>query len=149
MLEVYEGCGQPAEDRFDETFTPGARLDMTTTSTSPIYVRLLNNSEGPGGAQDSYQLQVTDRSGQDQTGAAIIVAGRLKRSDPLQSNIRRVAEAVYNLFQNHDYTDENIYVLATDSSQAGYDAAATTSNLRYAVSTWAMGRTSASRALTL
>jgi hypothetical protein len=67
----------------------------------------------------------------------VIVAGRLRRADPLQPNITAVAEAAYALFQSRGYTHDDIFLLAPGSDVAHFDASATVENLRQAIVNWA------------
>jgi hypothetical protein len=86
---------------------------------------------------------------QQARGAVIILAGRVKLTDRLQSNIHNVTNAVYTLFSSQGYPNDDIYYLATNSELPGYDASATVENLRNAIVNWAATKVGADRALTL
>ena len=146
-LELYGGC-DALPTAWSETFTPGVRFDFTAESNGPIHLKLKNNPDTRAGSEVAYQIAVRPLAAQ-QSGALIIVAGRLKLADPLQTNIHNVTDGVYALFQAHGYTDENILYLATDSERPGYDLSATKANLRNAITTWAAARVNPTRALTL
>jgi hypothetical protein len=84
-------------------------------------------------------------------GALILVAGRLKTTDDLQSHIHHVTNDVYELFQQNGYTDDRIYYLATDLNLPGatIDSLATAANLQAAITNWAPDNVGADRPLTL
>lgn len=147
-LTLYLGCEQLPEEHFGETFTPAARLTFSATVTGAVYLRLAHQGAATDAAR-TYSVQVNDLTRPEQIGAAIIVAGRVRRNDPLQANIHRVAGAAYVLFQNRGYTAEDIYLLANDPALEGYDAPATAANLAAAITQWASGRVDSARALTL
>ena len=79
----------------------------------------------------------------------ILVAGRLRASDPLQSNIHAVTNAAYQFFMTVGYTATRIYYLATDSALPGYDSSATVQHLQTAITTWALDKVDADHPLTL
>ncbi|MFN8490473.1 MAG: C13 family peptidase [Caldilineaceae bacterium] len=147
-LEMYAACDQAPTDIQNKPFTPGVRLDFTAPSSGPILLKLNNTDATIAGAQASYQVSIQART-TPQVGALIIVAGRLKLSDPLQTNIHNVTDQIYGLFQAHGYTNDRIYYLATDSTRPGYDASATKSNLHAAIATWAADKVSATQGLTI
>ena len=91
----------------------------------------------------SYALQENAESG-----ALILVAGRIREDDPLQSRIYAVTDAVYRLFLAHGYTADRVFYLAPDF-RTGVDAAASADNLRAAITTWARDKVGPNRPLTL
>lgn len=147
-LEVYAACDTLPNNLSNPTFTPGVRLDLKPAANGPVLLRL-SSQNGVGGGQALYQLSVRPLAGQPNSGAVIIVAGRLKTDDPLQRNIHNVTKRVYTIFQTQGYTNDDIYYLATDSALPGYDAAATKENLRSAITQWATSKVELGQALTL
>ena len=148
-LEVYAQCEAPAFDDWQESFSPGARLDVTAPASGQVYVRLTNQDAAVAGANVAYQLSVRALSGDTSNRALILLAGRLRGNDSLQKNIHNVTNAVYTLFQRNGYTDDNIQYLATDTNLAGFDAAATRENLRSAITQWAKTKVGNGGVLTL
>lgn len=137
VLELYDACAGNTVDNFDKPFTPGVRLDFAAPTTGPIYLRLFNNDASVFGPSVGYDLSVRPLRADPEVGAAILVAGRLKYGDSLQPNIRSVIERVYTLFVDHKYTNDELMVIATDSSLPGYDRSATLANLEWAITQWA------------
>jgi Leucine-rich repeat (LRR) protein len=154
MLELYKLCDVEPTQRWDESFTPGARLVFTTATTAPIYLRLANHqrlAQGRDGqvVEASYQIAVAALPPPTRAGAVIIVAGRVKSNDKLQRNIHNVTNRAFRLFLNAGHTADNIQYLATDPTLPGYDAAATKAELRDAIKIWAAARLQAGAPLTL
>jgi hypothetical protein len=148
-LELYPACGQLPNPFQNPLFSPNVRLDFKATQTGPIFLRLTNHTATVAGAQVSYQLSVRVLDENPPDRALIIVAGRLKGDDPLQSNIHHVTRQAYALFQKHGYDSNNIQYLATDPSLPGYTGAATKENLHAAITTWAAQQLEPNGVLTL
>ncbi|MEM7134466.1 MAG: hypothetical protein AAF702_49830 [Chloroflexota bacterium] len=148
-LELHTSCGSLPTETWNATFTPGVRLDFSALSTEPIYLRLQHQDERIFGDHVAYDLSVRTLSAEPSTGAVILVAGRIKGSDPLQTNIHNVTNDVFKLFSANGYTAEDITYLATDANLVGYDAAATKANLESAIVDWAVERLQSQRSLTL
>lgn len=148
-LEVYNQCGGTLSDSFDESFTPGVRLDFTAQTTGPIFLRLNNHDGTVFGNDVSYTLTVRKLGSTANNGALIIMAGRLRNPDRLQANIHNVTNNVYDFYKSKEYTDDQIFYLATDNKLNGYDAPATVNNLRQAITSWAVSRVGTNRPLTL
>ncbi|MEM7126198.1 MAG: C13 family peptidase [Chloroflexota bacterium] len=148
-LELYTSCETRPDEEESETFTPGVRLDFTPTQDGPIYLKLFNTNPNVGDPGMAYQVGVKILAEEPVRGSVIIVAGRLKLNDPLQQNIHNVTNTVFDLFQANGYSAEDIYYLATDPSLTGYDASATTNNLRDTIVSWAKDRLMSDQALTL
>lgn len=154
MLELYTLCDVEPTQRWDESFTPGARLVFTTTTAAPVYLRLANHQrlvQGRDGqvVDASYQIAVAALPPPTREGAVILVAGRVKSNDKLQRNIHNVTNLAFRLFLNAGYTADNIQYLATDHTLPGYDAAATKAELRDTIKIWAAARLQAGAPLTL
>ncbi len=79
----------------------------------------------------------------------ILVAGRARRNDPLQTNIQYVTDTAYGLFRGYGYSDANIAYLATDPAVPGFDAQPTAATLRDLITEWAAERTGIDAYLTL
>lgn len=148
-LEVYANCDSVPVEKWNASFTPGVRLDFTATSSGDLYLRLANYDATVAGNEVSYQLAVYPLVTQSTNRALIIVAGRLRGADRLQSNIHTVTEAVYRLFQRNGYDDEHIQYLTTDSRLAGHDAAVSKASLKAAITQWATQQLQADGVLTL
>lgn len=136
-LEVYPSCDQAPDENEDPSFNPGIRLNLKATASGPLYLRLANFDATVFGAEANYTISVRPLVEPDANRALIIVAGRLRGNDRLQSNIDEIATRVYQLFQKNGYDDEDIYVLGTNTQLPGYDAAATKDALRLAIVDWA------------
>ncbi|MEM7539527.1 MAG: fibronectin type III domain-containing protein [Chloroflexota bacterium] len=143
-LYYHTDCDSLHEDRFTETFAPGARLDVTASEVGQQFYIQLKNFDLQAGADVYYSLSVrampsnTDESGNKIIpGPAIVVAGRYRDADPLQENINNIAQDAYNLLKAKGRKDSEIYFLATDSSLPGYDDPATERNLELAITNWA------------
>lgn len=149
-LELYEDCGNLPSNLWNQPFTAGVRLDFTASKSGPIFLRLNNTPDTVASEQVTYLLSVRPPTlTQPGQGAVIILAGRVKINDRLQSNIHNVTNAAYALFNSRGYPNDNIYYLATNSELPGVDASATTDNLRNAIVNWAATKVDSERALTL
>lgn len=148
-LELYTDCEQAPDQQEAPSFNPGVRLDFESPQGGPVYLRLKNFDVNLFGTDAAYTLSVRELIESDSNKALIILAGRLRGADRLQTNINEVSTSVYNLFQRNGYTDDNIYFLATDSTLPGYDVDATKDAMRLAITDWAPRHLSANGSLTL
>ncbi|MEM7134641.1 MAG: sugar-binding protein [Chloroflexota bacterium] len=148
-MELYRGCSTIPDPPVDPSFNPGIRHDMQTDRDGPIYLKLANFDANLFGPNARYKVSVRPVAEGDDNKALIIVAGRLRGTDQLQSNINGVTERVYRLFQQNGYTDETIYYMGTTTQLPGYDGAATKELLRLAVTEWAAEKLSENGVLTL
>ncbi|MCL4831426.1 MAG: hypothetical protein KJZ86_03260 [Caldilineaceae bacterium] len=148
VLEPYAECDEPFGTPWNEPFARDATLEFDALTTGPVYIRLTNNDAGIGGSHVRYSLSARSLV-EDKTGALIIVGGRYRTNDSLQSNINRVTGDVYELFLAKNYTDDDIYYISADTSVTGWDASATVTNLRSAITNWAVSKVGPDRALTL
>ena len=150
-LALYNGCDLPLASEFKETFTPGVRLDFPAGASGAVYLRLTNADPNVAGAEVAYRLTVRQlqQATTQKKGAVILLAGRLKVSDGLQTNIHHITNTVYDVFKQRGYSDDEIFYLASDATLAGYDRAATAANLEYAITTWAVDKVSPQQPLTL
>jgi len=146
-LELHQACGQPGEEH-DPGFSPEIHLNFEAPESATYYLRLTNTPATVYGEDVNYQLSVRELQ-QTTPGAIVIVAGKLKDGDELQSNIHNVSDAVYQFARSHGCTDEQIYYLASDSALAGFDALATTATLESALTTWAASKVGPERPLSL
>ncbi len=147
--ELYASCTGELLAEQDHTFAAGFSLEFTPAVDGPLYLRLTHHDPNVFGENVVYQLAVRALADEALPGAVIIVAGRLKYNDALQSNIYHVANATHQLFTNHNYTDDRIMYLAADPTLPHVDQLATASNLAQAITVWAIGQVAADRALTL
>jgi len=148
-LELYAQCAAAATETWQATFTPAVRLDFQAPQTGAVYLRLTNYDDKIYGSNVGYRVSVRPLKTTTELGAVIILAGRLKGTDRLQTNIHFSTQNVYNLFKASGYTDDKIYYLATDESLTGWDAQATLANLQTAITSWATDKVSGERPLTL
>lgn len=148
-LELYTNCERAPDERWTASFSPSVRLDFTVPANGPIYLRLANYPDTLFGSQYRYQISVRPLNDSASNKALIIVAGRLRGGDRLQSNIHTVTGKVYDLYLKNGYTDDNIYYLSTDSGLPGFDERATKDSLRSAILDWAASRLQANGVLTL
>ncbi|MEM7134642.1 MAG: C13 family peptidase [Chloroflexota bacterium] len=148
-LELHSECGSLPQETWNETFTPGVRLEFKPLRAGSIYLRMTNQDQNEAAGNLSYALSVRQLSESPSTGAVIILAGRYKNSDPLQENIHNVTDDIHALFQANGYSADDITYLTTDSTLAGHDAAATATGLRTAIVDWAKSRVGANKPLTL
>jgi hypothetical protein len=155
VLEVHGSCGGLPSFSQGHTFSPDVRLRFIAPQTASFYLRLNNHAPNASGNL-SYQLSVRALGGSASPGAVVVVAGRLRANDPLQSNIHEVTNQVYRLFKANGYEDERIYYLATDLSLDAdgdgvpdVDAQASHDNLQAAITDWAVDKVGPDRAFTL
>lgn len=148
-LIPYRQCGSVPEPGQNYSFSPGVRLEFQAETDGPIYLKLLNGDPTIYGPHVSYQLAVRTLTNTPSPGALIIVAGRLKTADPLQTHIHNVTGRVNSLFLAHGYTPDRIYYLATDLSLPGADSLASADNLEAAITQWAADKVGPDRPLTL
>jgi hypothetical protein len=146
-LSIYPGCEQASFGDFEETFTPGVRLDITSPLTGPLFIRMSNFAPGIAGPEVVYNLSVREIQTDVPKGGVILLAGRLKLSDPLQANIHYVIGNAYNLYKQQGYTDEEILYLAVDPALPGVDQAANVANFRNGITSWAVGKVGADKPL--
>ncbi|MEZ4866387.1 MAG: C13 family peptidase [Caldilineaceae bacterium] len=151
-LELYGACaGAPVED-FNASFAPGVRLDITATTSAPIYLRLNDVDAEAGGPERVYEVSVrpveTPRSTQSNQ-ALILVGGSYKNPDSLQENINHVTNAVYAYFRASGYSGADITYLTNDASVVNRNGAATLEALQAAITVWAKTRLRIGGALTL
>jgi hypothetical protein len=130
-------------------FTRGIRFQYEASSTSSLYLKLLNHNPTIYGPQVAYQLSVRVLSAASAPGALILVAGRLRVPDDLQANINHSADQIYQLFLRHGYSDDRVYYLSTDLARPGVDALPSLTNLQGAITSWSLDRTGPDRPLTL
>ncbi|MEZ4866390.1 MAG: C13 family peptidase [Caldilineaceae bacterium] len=136
-LELYPACDELPAPTQNPSFSPNIRLDFTPEQSGDIFLRLTNHDATVAGAQVTYEVNVRTFDQGLPNRALIIVAGRLKLGDNLQSNIHNITQSVYKVFQSNKYDNSQIQYLATNSALPGYTGAATTSNLKAAITTWA------------
>ncbi|MBX3014407.1 MAG: hypothetical protein KF832_22990 [Caldilineaceae bacterium] len=156
ILEVYDNCAGGAQQSQDHTFSPDVRLRFSVPSDRTIYLRLLNADPTKAGPQVAYHLTVRALSSTPQIGAVIIVAGRYKVNDPLQSQIHALTKRAYQLWRANGYGPERIRYLASElgidadnDGVADVAALATRANLQAAITQWAADKVGADRSLTI
>jgi len=148
-LGLYPACDLEPTYGFEETFTPGVRLDFPAQETGTVYLRLTNFDPNTAGSDVAYHLSVRELQPDAQKGAVILLAGRLKVNDHLQPNIHHVINTAYNHYKQRGYNDDQIHYLAVDPSLPGSDQGATVANLREAITTWAVDKVGPEQPLVL
>lgn len=153
LMDTYESNG---EDRTSHglSLSGGTSLRFTLDASGRYFPRLHNQDPATYGTDVQYQLLI--RAVQNSPGAAIVVAGRLRLDDPLQSNVHNMSNAAYHLFWRHGYTKERLYCLATDPSLDGdgdgesdVDDVPSDANLEYAITQWTADKVGPDRYLTV
>ncbi|MBV7339647.1 right-handed parallel beta-helix repeat-containing protein [Chloroflexi bacterium TSY] len=147
ILEVYAECDGSLEKKFEETFTPGVRLDMEAIQNGPLYLKIANFDPDIFGDEAVYAASV--RQLKTVQGAVILMEGRLRTSDRLQPNIYNVVQRFYQLFKESGYSDDDIYYMGHNETLPGYDKVASTGNLQDAITNWAVERVGANAPLTI
>ena len=146
-LALFESCQAAEQQEENPTFSPTVHMQFTAPTDGDYYLRLDNN--GSDGAGSTYQLSINPLIQQASGGAVIIVAGKLKENDPVQSNIHQATDAMYRLFRDGGYDDDRITYLATDPTLDGYDGLATAEAVRKAITEWAAQAVGQDQNLTL
>jgi len=155
ILELYDSCASAPGNGQDNSFSPDIRLRFTAPQDGPLYLRVRNSEGAPAGSQATYQLSVRALDATGTPGAVVIVAGKLRDNDDVQSNIHHVTNAVYQLFLDHGYDDDRLQYLATEDLDVDgdgtqdVDAVANRANLEHAITQWALSLVSEDRAFTL
>lgn len=151
VFELYDRCEDdptlPIAGQ-DYTFSPDVRLEFKAINDGPLYLKLLNKTSSVAGPNVTYNLSIRVLNEEPQPGALVVVAGRLRNNDPLQSNIYHVTDEVVNVFQRQGYGKDRIYYLAPEM-RAGVNALATVDHLQAAITEWAPQRVGPDRAFTL
>ncbi|MEM7531396.1 MAG: C13 family peptidase, partial [Chloroflexota bacterium] len=147
-LTYYKQCGTLSELHWDETFTPGVRIDIEAKEGETIYLKLTHFDDTVAGTDVVYNLSVRPLPTVDENAevrrAVIIVAGRYRHHDPLQDNINDTAQYVYQLFQSQQVESDDIRVLAANSiADVEVDDDVTEENLRLAITEWAADKLTA------
>jgi hypothetical protein len=137
VLELYDACDDPPIDEEDNAFGPGASLTFTAPATRRYYIRVLQHDLNIYGADTDYDLSVR---AQQPTGAAIIVAGRLKLNDDVQPIIEATADWAYQALLQGGFAPENILYLSTATGKPEIDDTPTKANVRDAIQGWARTR---------
>ncbi|MEM7531398.1 MAG: leucine-rich repeat domain-containing protein [Chloroflexota bacterium] len=159
-LYYYTDCDSLHKDLFTAVYAPGIRLDVEAHEAGQqFYLQLKNFDDLQAGAHVSYHLSVRqmprdvdDDGNKIIPGPAIVVAGRYRGGDSVQSHINQIAIDAYKLFESKGRNDSEIYFLATDSSLPGYDGPATERTLELAITEWAkthLSQEEASKVITL
>jgi hypothetical protein len=149
LLETYPNCAAAAERQQSNTFNPGIRLVFTATQTGPTLLRWANKIATTFGPSTTYQISARDLPNAASPGAAIIVAGKLRDADELQTNIHNVAQQFRQLLRSNGYAESDIYLLATDPGQPGFTTQATAANLQSAITTWAKDHVGPNKSLVM
>lgn len=133
-IQIYTTCANQSGPPSNPSFSPAVRVQFKAPDTGVLYMRLQNDNATVAAPQP-YRLTVRRLTATTQTGLLVLVAGRLKAGDTLQSNIDTVAQNVYALFRARGYTDDDIYLLAA-SNLPNRDAIADLNTLYTAITKW-------------
>ncbi len=148
-LEIYTSCTALPAPGDNPSFSPNVRIDFKAPQTGPIYLRLTNHDVNVAGAAVIYSVAVRPLAQTAPDRALIIVAGRLRANDRLQTNIHNITQTVYQVFQSNGYDNAQIQYLATDNTLKGVTASATKANLSAAIIDWAAQQLDPQGVLTL
>jgi hypothetical protein len=149
VLEIYESCqAQGNFDGEDPTFNPDIRFNFEPPTSGIYYMRLYNYDPSIHGDHVAYHLSVQTFEGIVPSGAVILVAGRYREGDDLQSNIYHVTNGLYQQALAQGCTVDQVTYLAAEP-QPGSTGAATLANLEQAITQWAPAHVGPDRALTL
>ncbi|MDM8530007.1 SUMF1/EgtB/PvdO family nonheme iron enzyme [Anaerolineales bacterium HSG25] len=158
IVTVYDGCNTVPIDTKNETFLPGARLNILAPADETYYLKITSaiNELDPQ-ADYSFRVTVRDIPQTPQPGALVLVAGRLRIDDSLQQNIYNVTDEVYKLFLANGYTGEEIYYMAHKDNNPDDDPSTkevdnldpNPTDLEIAITQWAVDKVGPNRAFTL
>lgn len=139
QASLQTDCDEPPFITAAPDFTPDVRVAFTANLTGAVFMRLRTMPIQPPVFGDDviYDLSVRSSADNPPPGALIVVAGRDTVTDTLQRAINGTAQQVREVFATQGYTDTRVRFLAPDPAQSGADAAATVSNLRTAITTFA------------
>lgn len=144
-LDLYDVCTAAPVYTATNTFGPDARLVFTAPGSGRYYLQVYNHDPAAYGPDAHYRLAVR---AERPRGLAIIVAGRMKWVDPLQSNINRAANRAYLTFLQRGYTRQDIHYLNVwpnqdvDGNGLQDDVAGipTIAAIQATIETWTAGR---------
>jgi hypothetical protein len=142
-------CDASPVDDQDNTFSPDIRLVFQAPTSGTYYARLLNGNPTVAGPDVTYQVSVRRQDTVSLNGAIILVGGRLRDPDSLQTNIHHLTGLLYDLALAHGYTSDRVHYLATNVALPGVDAMPTKANLEWAITTWAPAQVGGDGFLTL
>ncbi|MCB0116793.1 MAG: hypothetical protein KDD84_21995, partial [Caldilineaceae bacterium] len=128
-LQVYSRCDTSALADQNHSFSPDARLRVSTSSSRPLYLRMRNDAISNKFDQP-YMLSVRRLEHAPTTKAAVVVAGRRHSDDPQQRNFYHSAETFYTFLQNRGYGAEEIYYIAPETRLGGISKPALVTELR-------------------
>jgi hypothetical protein len=156
VFASYKSCAEAEEEEHDPAFAVDAQMNYKARRDGVAFLRIRNHQRSQGGSDYTYLLSVRRLPQEPSVGAAIIVAGKLDREDPLQTNIYTATNSIYALMASRGYGHDRIYYLSTDPSldadgdkTADVDAASGYETLKYAITQWARQRVDATHPLIL
>jgi PKD repeat protein len=150
MLELYDSCaagGNYGSD--DPVFNPDIRFVFEAPDSGDYYIKLFDSHAATYGPQATYHLSVQALQNVQPSGAIILVAGRRQEEDPLQENIYKVTEAIYEFATTvGDCTSDQVVYLAPEPRPHRTDQL-TKSALRDKIVNWAATNVAPGQTLTL
>ena len=138
VLELHDRCQAPPVDSNHNAFGRSTRMVWTPSQDGRMYLNAHNHDPDVFGPSTTYELSIRTAG----IGAAVIVAGH-NDAGTLKANINHLANRAYTMFQNADFSEEDIYYLnnvqqdADGDGNYDVDAYATTTNLQQAITFWA------------
>jgi len=111
VLVMYDKCNGTATP--SDPFNPEIHVQFKAPSTGTYYLHLTDGNDN-GGANVAYQLSIRQLGDVPSPGMVVLVGGKLRANDSLQTNIYNVTNKVYRLFINQGYPPERIIYLAND-----------------------------------
>jgi hypothetical protein len=149
VLELYDTC--PISQTFGDdnpAFNPDIRFNFNAPHSGVYYLRLTNYQAETSGPDAVYHVAVQPIQDLVPSGAVIIVAGKYRSGDNLQSNIDDVTDNLYEYTLAHGCTaDQVTYLAANDLPRR--TGPATLDALEAAITQWAPPRVGPAAALTL
>jgi ligand-binding sensor domain-containing protein len=133
ILELYDECEQPPVADDENPFGSTAQIIWTVPADGTYYVKVYNHDPDQYGRDATYDLSIRV---QPIGGAAIVVAGH-DDGYRLQSNIYHCTDQSYDVFADGGIPVDNLYYLTPDDANPDRDQDSTSSNLQYAIQTWA------------
>ena len=133
ILELHDECELPPIADDENPFGSTAQIIWTVPADGTYYVKVYNHDPDQYGDDATYDLSIRV---QPIGGAAIVVAGH-DDGYRLQSNIYHCTDQSYDVFADGGIPLDNLYYLTPDDSNPDRDQDSTSSNLQYAIETWA------------
>lgn len=116
VLDIYEQCQDAPAEHVYYAFAPGIAAEYRSDSERMIYLKIQNFKQDRYGEKEEYIVSVRELGNEKLAGGTLlIVAGRLKDNDPVQSNIYTATKQVKKTFEEHkEDNDFKTYLLSPE-----------------------------------